>query len=77
MFIFANGRRRGSKDWLFFCGRYEWMTPNRIDKRLMLKIKDGYKVELQTPETMKLFGSAKKVIDKTKIGEKLSNLEVV
>ena len=35
----------------------------------MLKIKDGYKLELQTPETMKLFCSTKKLIDKTKNGE--------
>ena len=27
--------------------------------RLKFKIKDGYKPELQTPETMKLFGSTK------------------
>ena len=27
--------------------------------RLKFKIKDGYKLELQTPETMKLFGSTK------------------
>ena len=32
---------------------------NRINNRLVLKIKDGYKLELQTPETMKLFGSTK------------------
>ena len=32
----------------------------------MFKIKDGYKLELQTSETMKLFGSTKKSIDKTK-----------
>ena len=31
-----------------------------IYNRLMLKIKDGYKLEVQTPETMKLFGSTKK-----------------
>ena len=42
---------------------------NRINNRLVLKIKDGYKLKLQTPETMKLFGSTKKVIDKTKSGE--------
>ena len=42
---------------------------NRINDRLVLKIKDGYKLELQTPETMKLFGSTKKVIGKTKNGE--------
>ena len=33
----------------------------------MFKIKDGYKLELQMRETMKLFGSAKKSIDKTKM----------
>ena len=32
---------------------------NRIGKRLVFKIKDGYKLELQRPETMKSF--AKKV----------------
>ena len=33
---------------------------NRINNRLVFKIKDIYKLELQTPETMKLFGSTKK-----------------
>ena len=42
----------------------------------MFKIKDGYKLEPQTPETTKLFGSRKKLIDKTKSGEKLPSLEV-
>ena len=28
---------------------------NRINNKLMAKIKDGYKLELQMPETMKLF----------------------
>ena len=32
---------------------------DRINDRLVFKTKDGYKVELQTPETMKLFGSTK------------------
>ena len=32
---------------------------NRINNRLVFKIKDGYKLELQTPETMKLFGNKK------------------
>ena len=40
-------------------------------------MKNGYKLELQTPETMKLFGSTKKLIDKTKTGEKIWSLEVV
>ena len=49
---------------------------NRINNRLVFKIKDGYKLELQTPETMKLFGSTKKLIDKTKNGENVPSLEV-
>ena len=50
---------------------------NRINNRLVFKIKDGYKLELQTPETMKLFGSTKKLIDTTKNREKVESLEVV
>ena len=49
---------------------------NRINNRLVFKIKDGYRQELQTPETMKLFGSTKKLIDKTKNGENIPSLEV-
>ena len=49
---------------------------NRINNRLVFKIKDAYKLELQTPETMKLFGSTKKIIDKTKNWEKVPILEV-
>ena len=37
------------------------MYINRINNRLMFKIKDGYKLDLQTLETMKLFGSTKKI----------------
>ena len=50
---------------------------NRINNRLVFKIKDGYKLELQTPETMKLFGSTKNLTRKTKNGEKVPSLEVV
>ena len=39
---------------------------NRINDRLVFKIKDGYNLELQTPETMKLFGSTKKLTEKAK-----------
>ena len=42
----------------------------------MSKIKDRYKLELQTPKAMKLFGSTKKIIDKTKNGENVPSLEV-
>ena len=37
---------------------------NRINNRLMFKIKNQYRLELQKPETMKLFGSSKNLIDK-------------
>ena len=50
---------------------------NRINSTLVFKIKDGYKLELQTPESMNLFRSTKKLIDKTKNGEKGPSLEVV
>ena len=39
---------------------------NRISNWLVFKVKDGYNRELKMPETMKLFGSTKKSIDKTK-----------
>ena len=42
---------------------------SRINNRLALKINDGYKLELQKPETMELFGSTKKLSDKTKTGK--------
>ena len=41
-----------------------------------LIIKDGYELELQTPETIKLFNGTKKIIGKTNYGEKVSSLEV-
>ena len=50
---------------------------NRINNRLVFKIKDGYKLELQMTETMKLFGSIKYFIDKVKNGENVLSLEVV
>ena len=43
----------------------------------MFKTEDGYKLELRTPETMKLFGSKKKLKDKIKNGEKAPSFEVV
>ena len=49
---------------------------NRIDNGLVSKTKDGFKLDLQTPETMKLFGSTK-LIDKTKNRQKVPSLEVV
>ena len=39
------------------------------------KVKDEFNLELQTHETMKLFGSAVKIMDKTKNGESVPNIE--
>ena len=32
----------------------------------MIKTEDGYKLDIETPETMKLFGSINELIEKTK-----------
>ena len=37
--------------------------PNKIKNRIVFKIKTGYKLELLTPETIKLLGSTKKDVD--------------
>ena len=50
---------------------------NKIKNRIVLKIKTGYKLELLTPETMKLLVSTKKVSDKDKNGENVPKLEIV
>ena len=50
---------------------------NRINNRLVVKIKGWFKIGLQMPKTMKLFGSTKKLIDKIKNEEKVPTLEVV
>ena len=51
--------------------------PNKIKNRIVFKIKTGYKLELLTPETMKLLGSTKKDVDKDKNGETVPKLESV
>ena len=48
-----------------------------INKRLVFKVTDGYKLELQTPETIKLLSSTKKLIQKTTNGQNVPSLEVV
>ena len=50
---------------------------NRINNRLVFKIKDGCKLKLQMPKTMKLFGSTRNLTDKRKNGGKTISLEVV
>ena len=53
---------------LFIMKKHETVTenppiqiyPNKIKNRIVFKITTGYKLELLTPETMKLLGRAKK-----------------
>ena len=49
---------------------------NRIENRITFKIKDGYSLELLTPETMKLLGSTENKITKDKNGENVPHLEI-
>ena len=50
---------------------------NKIKNRIVFKLKTGCKLELLTPETMKLLGSTKKDVDKDKDGENVPKLESV
>ena len=50
---------------------------NKIKNRIVFKIKTGYKLELISPETMKLLGNTEKDADKNKDGEDVSELESV
>ena len=50
---------------------------NKIENRITFKIKNGYYLELLTPETMKLLGSTENKISKDKNGENVPRLEVV
>ena len=49
---------------------------NKIENRVTFKIKNGYSLELLTPETMKLLGSTKNKITKDKNGENVPHLEI-
>ena len=51
--------------------------PNKIKSRIVFKIKADYKLELLSPETIKLLGSTKKDVDKDKHGENVPKWESV
>ena len=53
------------------------MYINKIENRIIFKIKNGYYLELLTPETMKSLGSTESKITKNKNGESVPHLEVV
>ena len=49
---------------------------NKIENRVTFKIKNGYHLELLTPEIMKLLESTESKITKDKNGENVSHLEI-
>ena len=72
----------------FIIKKHEALTENppiqiytdKIKNRIVFKIKTGQKIELLTPETMKLLGSTKKNVDSYKNSKnvpKLKSVEVV
>ena len=48
---------------------------NKIKNRIVFKIKTGHKLELLSPETMRLLGNTKKHVDQDKDGEDVPKLE--
>ena len=50
---------------------------NKIESGITFKIKNGYYLELLTPETMKLLGSAENKITKDKNSKNVPHLEIV
>ena len=49
---------------------------NKIENRVIFKFKNGYSLELLTPETKKLLGSTENKITKEKNGENVPHLEI-
>ena len=49
---------------------------NKIENRITFKIKNGYSLELLTPETMKSLGSTKNKITKDKTGENVPHRDI-
>ena len=62
----------------FIINKHETLSENPpVQNRIFFSIKMGYKLELLTPETMKLLESGKKDVDKYKDGENVPKLESV
>ena len=49
---------------------------NKIENRVTFKIKDGYSIELLTPETKKLLGRTENKITRVKNGENVRHIEI-
>ena len=65
----------------FIVIKYETLTedipieiyPNKIKNRIVFEIKTGYRLEILTPETMRLLGSSKKLLMQIKMEKKYQN----
>ena len=55
---------------------HQYKYVNEIEKRITFKIKDGYMLELLTPETVNLLGSNENKTAKDKNGENVPHLEI-
>ena len=51
--------------------------PNKIKKRIVFKIKTGYKLELLTPKTMRLLGKTKKMLMQIKMEKMYQNYNLL
>ena len=49
---------------------------NKIENRIVFRIKTGYYSELLTPEMIRLFGSTKSKVTKNENGENVPHLEI-
>ena len=52
------------------------LYPNKVKNMIVFKRKTGYKLELLSPETMKLLGSTKKVVDKKKKWRRCTKIRI-
>ena len=65
----------------FIIIKYETLTedipieiyPNKIKNRIVFEIKTGYRLEILTPETMRLLGGSKKLLMQIKMEKKYQN----
>ena len=64
------------KHWKNIINPWTRVYVNKIENRIIAKIKKGYYHELLTPEEMKLLGSVENKIIKDKNGENLPHLEI-
>ena len=81
-FLFYCGHSRLLRIYHQKAQNFDWkppvqIYPDKIKSGIGFEINTGYKLELLTPETMRLLGSTKKCVDKDKEGKNIPKLESV